>query len=67
MNVNIGESITVAMDTQGRDAKWLTEELKVSRQRVNVLINSINTNTRTVQKLATIFGFEVSEFIALGE
>lgn len=65
--MNIGESTRIAMETQGRDVKWLSEEFGVTRQRTHALINSINANTRTVQKLAKIFGFEVSEFIALGE
>ena len=65
--MNVGKSINKAIVDQGKDTKWLSEQLKVSVTRAGVLRNSLNTSTDTLQRLAAAFKMPVSEFIALGE
>ncbi len=65
--MNIGRSIEIAMTQNEKNAAWLADQLNLTVTRVNVMRNSIHTNTKTVERISRVFGMEVSEFVALGE
>ncbi len=65
--MNIGKSITVALEGKKENTSWLARQMGVSRTRAGVLKNSRGCQTNTIKRLAEIFGMKESEFIALGE
>jgi len=65
--MNIGKSTKVALAQRGKDIKWLTAELGVTRQRAHEIAKSEGSSTATIDKLAKAFNLKASDFIALGE
>ena len=65
--MNIGRSVKIALAQRDKDMGWLSSQLGVGRVRVSAILKSQNVTTKTVVRLADIFGVTASEFIALGE
>jgi plasmid maintenance system antidote protein VapI len=65
--MNVGKSISIALDQNDKGSAWLAEQMGVSVSRVNALRNSTNTTTTMLERLSKIFDMPISEFISLSE
>jgi len=65
--MNVGKSIKIAIVRNDRSTKWLANQMDVSITRVNQMKSQTAVNTSTLERLASVFNMQVSEFVALGE
>lgn len=66
--MDISKSIRIALARDNRKQIWLAEQMDVSPAYAGRLVNgTASPGSRTIEKLAAVFGMPVSEFIALGE
>ena len=66
--MDIAASIRVALAYKGARQSWLANELGCHRSYVNKLTRGhVRPGWEQAEKIAGIFGYTLSEFIALGE
>jgi transcriptional regulator with XRE-family HTH domain len=66
-NVNIGLSITKALQIRGRSQKWLALTIGTTPNLVSRWSLKKTASLETIQKIAGAFDMKVSDFISLGE
>lgn len=67
MSMHVGRSVKMALAQRNRTIVWLAEQLSISKTRASNIANSRYVQSRTIEKLADLFGIKPSELIALGE
>jgi len=66
--MNIGKSIKVALANKEMRATNLADQLAISRAHMSAIVNGHKQPTvMMLLSMAQIFGYSVSEFVALGE
>ena len=65
--MNIGKSIEIMLIRKGWSKGDLAKKLGASRSTVSTLCGNPTCGGSMLQKLAGVFGMEVSDFIAVGE
>ncbi len=67
MSMHVGRSVKMALAQRNRTIAWLAEQLSISNTRASNIANSRYVQSRTIERLANLFGIKPSELIALGE
>ena len=65
--MHVGRSTKLALTMSGFTRLWLANQIGVSENRVAAILRSEHAHSRTIERLAAVFGLSPSEFIALGE
>jgi len=65
--MNLGKSIKVALAKREQVPSWLAIKLSITRQRMNQIIRTGKTTSKTMEKIASALEMNLSELIALGE
>lgn len=65
--MHIGKSIKVSLAKAGMSQRQLADKMGLSVRFITTLANRKTANLATVERIATVFGLKVSEFIAIGE